>query len=113
MDGLKSVDTVNIVSWPGITLEVSDQFHVLLWFVLIMSCLLLIFCTLITGAIVAYGVFFLMKNKLRLGPWDEIKRKLCLCIKRTNDDVDAPIITSDILYEANQEIEQMDNISLP
>ena len=112
MEGVKTVELIKIVSWPGITLEVSQQFAVLLWVVLVMSVLLLLFCTLISGAIVMYTTFYLVKHKFRI-PWPEMKEKLSCCLKKDGDQHDGIISTSDILYEANQEIERigtMENI---
>ena len=112
MEGVKTVELIKIVSWPGITLEVSQQFAVLLWVVLVMSVLLLLFCTLISGAIVMYTTFYLVKHKFRI-PWTEMKEKLSCCLKKDGDQHDGIISTNDILYEANQEIERigtMENI---
>ena len=107
------VSLVKIESWPTITLEVPEGFHTLLWFVLIMSILVLFFCTLISAAIVIYTTYYLIRNKCYGISWYDVKTKLNSFLKRNEDQSDSAILSSDILYEANREIERMENIDLP
>ena len=106
------VELVKIESWPTITLEVPEGFHTLLWFVIIMSILVLFFCTLIAGGIVIYATFYLIRNKC-YAPWHLVKYKINSFLKRNDDQSDSGILSSDILYQANQEIERMENVDLP
>ena len=105
------VELVKIESWPAVTLAVPEGFHTLLWFVMVMSILVLLFCTLITGAIVIYGTYYLVKYKCNCPEWNVVKHKINALFKRKEDQSDSGgILSSDILNEANGEIDRMQNI---
>ena len=105
------VELVKIESWPAVTLAVPEGFHTLLWFVMVMSILVLLFCTLITGAIVIYGTYYLVKYKCNCPEWNVVKHKINALFKRNEDQSDSGgILSSDILNEANGEIDRMQNI---
>ena len=104
------VEIVKIESWPSITLAVPEGYHTLLWFVMVMAALVLLFLTLISGAIVIYGTWYLARNKCYM-PWNEVKYKITSLFKKNEDQSDSQgIISTDILNEANREIERYDSI---
>ena len=106
------VELVRIESWPTITLSVPEGFHTLLWFVMVMSVLVLLFCTLISGAVVIYGTWYLARNKCYM-PWNEVKYKIRSLFNNNEDQSDlGGIISSDILNQANREIDRLENVDI-
>ena len=106
------IELVKIESWPALTLSVPEGFHALLWFVMIMSVLVLVFCTLISGTIVIYGTWYLVKYKCSVPEWNVVRHMLGSFFKRGNEDQSdsGGIISSDILNEANRTIDGMQSI---
>ena len=59
--GLMSMD-VNLVSWPGITLQVSPNFYAIFWIFLILSLFLLVFSVIVLGLITMVVIVMTVKN---------------------------------------------------
>ena len=59
--GLLSLD-VKLVSWPGITLEVSDNFYAIFWIFLILALILMTFSVAISGILSVVLIVATVKN---------------------------------------------------
>ena len=59
--GLLSLD-VKLVSWPGITLEVSDNFYAIFWIFLILALILMTFSVAISGILSVLLMVATVKN---------------------------------------------------
>ena len=53
---------VNLVSWPGITLQVSPNFYAIFWIFLILSLFLLVFSVIVLGLITMVVIVMTVKN---------------------------------------------------
>jgi hypothetical protein len=53
---------VALSSWPEITLEVSEHFYVIFWFVTIFSVVILFNLVILSSGSVAYGVYLAFKQ---------------------------------------------------
>ena len=61
LGGLLSLD-VKLVSWPGITLEVSDNFYAIFWIFLILALILMTFSVAISGILSVLLILATVKN---------------------------------------------------
>ena len=59
--GLLALD-VKLVSWPGITLEVSDNFYAIFWIFLILALILMTFSVAISGILSVVLIVTTVKN---------------------------------------------------
>ena len=53
---------VNLVSWPGITLQVSPNFYAIFWIFLILSLFLLVLSVIVLGLITMVVIVVTVKN---------------------------------------------------
>ena len=53
---------VNLVSWPGITLQVSPNFYAIFWIFLILSLFLLVLSVIVLGLITMVVIVVTIKN---------------------------------------------------
>ena len=72
-EGLLTID-VALTHWPNITLEISDHFYVIAWFVTIFFLIILFNLVIITSGIIGYGIcFWIKKRKAEKNPPVELK----------------------------------------
>lgn len=53
---------VHLVSWPGITLEVSPNFYAIFWVFLILSLILLVFSVVMSGCVTVVLMVVTVRN---------------------------------------------------
>ena len=72
---------VKLVSWPGITLEVSDNFYAIFWIFLILALILMTFSVAISGILSVLLMVATVKN------WSLVKTLVLEPSKALNSDM--------------------------